>query len=331
MMHDMLKREDIEISVIMATYNPSWEKCVFTLDSILGQKGICFELIVADDGSKDNLFERFNSYLKEKGFSDYKLIPHEKNQGTVRNFHDGVKNASGKYVKLISPGDALFNENSLAEWIQQLSMSGKKWSFSDASYYSDADGIVTMIKCPVAPRVIDCYENSKTDMCRWNYVVLEDYPLGAAILCERELFCIYLNEIVDKVIYAEDLSYVLMMFDDVAPFYFAKPCIIYEFGIGVSTTTDEKWRKRFHNDLKAIESLILIRNMDEEIKMKMSKALVLMNSGSDLKKKIIKNTRKGGLKKTVKYRFNPRMSSEDSSLCGPWWEKYKQVTTDNGI
>ena len=80
----------------MATYNPSWDKCVFTLDSILRQKDITFELIVTDDGSKTNQFEKFTDYFESKGFEDYQMACHEVNNGTVKNFYDGIKIAKGK-------------------------------------------------------------------------------------------------------------------------------------------------------------------------------------------------------------------------------------------
>ena len=38
-----------DVTVIMATYNPVWEKCVFTIDSIIGQKDTSIELIVVDE------------------------------------------------------------------------------------------------------------------------------------------------------------------------------------------------------------------------------------------------------------------------------------------
>ena len=47
-----------DISVIIVTYNPKWEKLRTTILSILFQKNINIEIIVSDDGSKNNLFEQ---------------------------------------------------------------------------------------------------------------------------------------------------------------------------------------------------------------------------------------------------------------------------------
>lgn len=314
-----LNNSVFDVSVIMATYNPVWEKCVFTLDSVVGQKNINLELIVVDDGSVDNLFGKFIAYFEYIGFSNYSLIEHKENQGTVKNYYDGLLAAKGKYIKLISPGDALFNDNTLASWMSFLYESGRFWSFSDAVYYEMVDCGLKISRTPVAPRIIDCYEKGNNQACRWNYVVLEDLPLGAAILCERVIFLKYLSSLIDRVIFSEDLSYMLMMYDEELPAYYSKSCLIYEFGCGVSTSTNEKWRKRFLNDLKNAEMLIVDKPDKDEYQKKMSNALKRMNSGGRLKKRLLKNLQKGGLKKVFKYRFNPRMSSVDISECGKWF------------
>lgn len=313
-----MDNRNYDISIIMATYNPVWEKCAFTLESVIGQKNVDLELIVVDDGSTDNLFNKFEDYFINKGFRNYHLIDHSINQGTVKNYYDGVKAASGKYIKLISPGDALFNETTLYDWQRFLLDSGKHWSFSEAVYYSEVDNDSQIIKCPVAPRIIDCYEKNRVSECIWNYTVLEDIPLGAAILCDRDLFLEYLSQIVDIVVYSEDLSFVIVMYDGILPAYYSKPCIIYEFGCGVSTTGDEKWRRRFHNDQKNAELLIASRPTDSENQKKISLALQKINSGDEKKKRLLKNIQRGGLKKVLKYRLCPRMSSIDVSASGQW-------------
>ena len=45
----------IDMSVIVVTYNSEWEKIKITLNSILRQKNISLQIIVADDGS-ENIF-----------------------------------------------------------------------------------------------------------------------------------------------------------------------------------------------------------------------------------------------------------------------------------
>ncbi|MBR4342246.1 MAG: glycosyltransferase [Lachnospiraceae bacterium] len=95
-----------DISIIIITYNPIWDKLVKTLDSSsIVQKKISFEVIVCDDGSDIKFKEELQKYFSVKSFKEYKLIFHDRNNGTVSNFYSGLKLASGKYTKVISPGD----------------------------------------------------------------------------------------------------------------------------------------------------------------------------------------------------------------------------------
>ena len=44
----------MDITVILCTYNPTIEELVITLDSIVNQRDVSFEIVISDDGSKDN-------------------------------------------------------------------------------------------------------------------------------------------------------------------------------------------------------------------------------------------------------------------------------------
>ena len=308
----------IGISVVMGTFNPSWDKCKFTLDSIIAQKDVEIELIVTDDGSSDNLFSRFEDYFITTGFSNYKLISHESNQGTVKNYYDGIKAAKGEYVKLISPGDALFNETVLADWISTLRSSGRKWSFGNAAYYRNENGKNEIIKAPAFPRLIGCYESGDEKTCRWNYVVLEDVALGAALLCERLLFLQYLERFTGVSKFAEDVAFIAMMYDGILPEYYDKNVVFYEFGTGVSTG-EKKWRSMILQDQKNAESVIISECNGDELQKKMCRTLKKINSADGFKKRIRKNLQKNGIKKVLKFRLSPRLSSEDISGCGNWW------------
>ena len=308
-----------DVTVIMATYNPVWEKCVFTIDSIIGQKDTSIELIVVDDGSSENLFDRFTSYLDDKGFENYKLIDHTNNQGTVKNYYDGLLAASGKYIKLISPGDALYNEQTLSKWLDYLKKSGKQWSFGDAVFYSNDKGVKQVVTAPAYPRMIDCYLSGNNELCRWNYVVLEDFALGAALLCERSLLIEYLKKFIGVVKYTEDLVHVAMMYEGILPAYFNCNVIFYEYGTGISTGED-KWKAKVRLDMKNAELAVAGSSGKDAFQSKLAKAIMHINSGSETGKKIKKYLHRGGMKKLVKQRLNPRLSSDDCSSCGNWWK-----------
>ena len=317
-----LNNSIFDVSVIMATYNSVWEKCVFTLESITGQHGINLELIVVDDGSADNMFDRFAEYLHVKGFENFRLIESKDSKGTLKNYYEGVSVAKGNYLKLISPGDALFSDTILSNWVRELNESRLCWSFGNAVYYHYVENRPAVVREPAFPRIIDCYSTNNAETCRWNYVVLEDVALGAALLCETDIFLNYLIKFLGQIKYAEDVVFNALMYDGFLPLFYDSNVIFYEYGSGVSTG-EKKWKNLIQVDLRNAEIVIANFNRKDALQTRMSKALISMNSASQKRKRILKNFKKGGMKKVLKFRFNPRLSSDDITGCGTWWEDYE--------
>ncbi|WP_284973135.1 glycosyltransferase [Atlantibacter hermannii] len=89
-----------KISVIMATYNhePFVAKAI---ESVLCQKGVDFEFLIIDDGSKDNTREVIASFKDKR----IKFFPNEINQGAcvVTNFL--IDLAKGEYIALLNSDD----------------------------------------------------------------------------------------------------------------------------------------------------------------------------------------------------------------------------------
>ena len=58
-----------EVSVVLVTYNTKWEKTRRTLESILMQKKIDFEIVISDDGSEITNYEKIIEFFRENNFS----------------------------------------------------------------------------------------------------------------------------------------------------------------------------------------------------------------------------------------------------------------------
>ena len=69
----------MDFSVIVLIYNSDTEDLKLTIDSILQQKGITYQIVLADDASSNNALTEAEEYLREKGFKDYNdyLKPYE--------------------------------------------------------------------------------------------------------------------------------------------------------------------------------------------------------------------------------------------------------------
>lgn len=88
---------DEKISVVLAVYNG--EKYIIEqLESIRKQTVKVDELIVKDDGSKDNTCEIVEEYLQSHHLSQWRLIKNSQNQGWKKNFVDGLHYVSGEYI-----------------------------------------------------------------------------------------------------------------------------------------------------------------------------------------------------------------------------------------
>lgn len=268
---------EIDISVCVLTYNPKWNKLIETIDSILIQEDINYEIVISDDGSKEFFFDELVEYFKSKNFENYKLVPAKENQGTVLNVKKAIDNSKGVYIKLISPGDMLYKSDALFRWCKALKDSRSKWSFAKAIFYNDEAGVRKAIAAKACPQIIETYLSGDEKKSRWNSVVNMDLVLGAAIICDKELMSKYINRIAGKVIFAEDNIYRMMLFDGEMPCFYCENTILYEYGSGISTSANAVWAKRLLKDLAAANNELAVAEKDyDAYQLKMLKAAAII-------------------------------------------------------
>ena len=253
-----------DVSVIVLTYNAGLNDLKNTLRSVLLQQGVSFEIVIADDGSADNLSGEITAFFGDAGFTDYKLVLNEENHGTVINVISGVSKADGKYIKLISPGDYLYDTGSLKELFGFAEENEAPLVFGDILIFDSGAETFTPIQKWAYPQIVGCYapEGYDPDEIRLNYLVLADNIHGVSTLAERNMLLRYLKKIEGKVRFCEDLSYRLMAFDSVKMLHCPRPVAMYGYGAGVSTSG--KWEERLHNDTKAANDIILSEECGNE-------------------------------------------------------------------
>jgi glycosyltransferase involved in cell wall biosynthesis len=93
------------ISVILPTYNRALD-LKKAIDSVLIQSYKNFELIVVDDGSKDETFKIIDQ-IKDKRVS---LIKHETNKGAAASRNTGIKASKGNYIAFLDSDDTWHSE-----------------------------------------------------------------------------------------------------------------------------------------------------------------------------------------------------------------------------
>lgn len=108
------------VSVILISYNSSAYVCE-TLESIKSQSYRNIELIVSDDGSKDETLEICQRWIEENKtrFIRTALITTPVNTGIPANCNRGLNSAEGDWVKLIA-GDDVLRENCIEDNIDHV-------------------------------------------------------------------------------------------------------------------------------------------------------------------------------------------------------------------
>ena len=102
----------IDISVIVPVYNSesTLHKCV---DSLLRQSLSNIEIILVDDGSKDDSYRIMEEYANK--YSHIRLLKHEVNKGIGKTRNDGIEIAQGRYLTFVDSDD----------WIESGMLSGR--------------------------------------------------------------------------------------------------------------------------------------------------------------------------------------------------------------
>lgn len=98
-----------KVSVIMASYNHS-KYIAKAIENTLSQSFSDFELIIIDDGSKDESYDVIMNYLNRD--KRIKAYLHEKNQGIAKTVNEGMDRSTGEYLAFASSDD-IWMENKL--------------------------------------------------------------------------------------------------------------------------------------------------------------------------------------------------------------------------
>ena len=250
------EKNNEDITVVVITYNPIPEKVFITLNSILLQKGVNIKIVIADDGSKNNLFSNIKDYFKKHNFNDYVLIDNSENHGTVKNLYSAIKIVTTPYVKDISPGDCLYGEYVLHDWLLCAKNNSASLVFSDTVCYTDiSEYNVRFVKNNASPQNLKSFRKGGESL-RTVYLLYDDLCCGASILFKTEVLKKYLELIIGKVIYAEDHVIRLMVYKNEISFWFENNSVLYETGAGISTSKNVAWSKKLYNDQVSADTIL---------------------------------------------------------------------------
>lgn len=93
-----------KISIITASYNYA-HYIKETIDSVLSQTCTNWELIIVDDGSKDNSVELIKEYADKDSRIKFFQHPNGENRGLIATMKLGIEKADGEYVAFLESDD----------------------------------------------------------------------------------------------------------------------------------------------------------------------------------------------------------------------------------
>jgi len=111
----MLKK--VKVSVLMTVFNTDLVYTKRAIDSLLDQDFQDFELIIIDDGSKENNRESLMDYV-EKYEDKISYIRHS-NRGQSESINRGVLNSLGEYITIIDSDDE-YKPNHLSTCLREI-------------------------------------------------------------------------------------------------------------------------------------------------------------------------------------------------------------------
>ena len=252
-----MNQQQPDVSVIVLTYNVQWEKLKPTLESILMQEDVNCEIVMADDGSAVRYDERIRELCDARGFTRLVFSNCPCNGGTCKNLYEALKYASGRYVKPFSPGDMLYDARVLHDWAAYMDRTACEVSFGDAVYYQFAEPHIRIIPVRNAPVQRQLFTGRPSRALFVDYLLTNDTILGAAVMMRAARMRADSARIVGRLKYAEDYMLRIAVFEKRDIRYFARRVIWYEYGPGISTTQNEKWRVRLQQDFEACNAILV--------------------------------------------------------------------------
>jgi glycosyltransferase involved in cell wall biosynthesis len=133
-----------EVSVVIPTHNRR-RLLGQTLRSVLGQRGVDFEVVVVDDGSTDGTAEA----VAALGDRRVRLLHHEHPRGVATARNVGATAAHGAWVAFLDDDD-LWAPDKLARQLDAARAAGRDWVYAGAVEVDDRHRVLH-VEPPIAP------------------------------------------------------------------------------------------------------------------------------------------------------------------------------------
>lgn len=106
-----------KVSVLMALYNTDFTFIKRAIDSVLDQDFQDFELIIVDDGSKENNRDSLLHYVEK--YEDKIIYIRHSNRGQSESINRGILNSIGEFITILDSDDE-YKPNHLSSCIREM-------------------------------------------------------------------------------------------------------------------------------------------------------------------------------------------------------------------
>lgn len=242
-------KENVDVSIIVLLYNADWVKLERTIQSVINQQGINFEVVLSDDGSQNNPDDMVASVMDKYQYTNYKFNRNEKNVGTVKNILSALEYASGKYIYLISPGDMIFDENTMKDFFEFAERNQSMVCFGDYIPYNVLSGRVQTFEGFSHPPAPSVYEHPHSFFESKVYTLFGGNILGPTFFRKKEYATRYFSLASQSSKYVEDNTSIVFSLAENIPIHHCNRHICwYEQGTGISTGGNGEWQKLLEKD-----------------------------------------------------------------------------------
>ena len=254
-----------QVTLLVLSYNPDKKSLFNTLLSCVNQKDVKFEIVISDDGSKELFEDEIHSFFKERKFTDYKIIKQKTNKGTVKNYMNSIYSCEGEYIKCLAPGDLLYDDTCISDFIKYASSNNYDVVFGNSIYYYFDEKDTKVYPELHYPRDIKPYLTNDLEERRYRLLIMRDLVLALSYVLKTSLMRHYLEKIDNVAKFAEDTIYMLMVGDNVELHYYDRNIVWYEYGSGISTNSSNKWEEIIKEDIKNVCKILVKEHPEWQI------------------------------------------------------------------
>ena len=244
------------LTVTVPCYNSQdyMEACI---DSLL-PGGERVEIIIIDDGSKDNTGAIADRYAQE--YPGIVKVIHQENGGHGEGINQGLRHASGKYFKVVDSDDKVSEDFiPFLDMLEKLDREGGVDLFVTNYYYVHSDGIgdrsINYSNCLPKDKVFGWEETKPFLMTQLLTIHSSTFRTEVMRKCGAEL---------PRKVFYEDNLMICRSLPDVATMYYMD-IDLYRYTIGREgqSVQDDVSRRRYTHHLQIAETCFKSVNLDQ--------------------------------------------------------------------